>query len=60
MILCCLMKNKLKKKVDDYLYIVIGDEENQNKTYDKKNYVRNFNIDNFKPDRNNEIIFTKN
>ena len=53
-------EEQIEKKVDDYLYIVIGDEENQNKTYHKKNYVRNFNIDNFKPDRNNEIIFTKN
>ena len=54
-------EEQIEKKVDDYLYITIGDdEENQSNKYDQKNYIRNFEIDKFKPDKLQEISFAKN
>ena len=52
-------EEEIEKKVDDYLYITIGDdEENENKKYDKSKYIRNFEIDSFKSDKM-EVTFTK-
>ena len=52
-------EEEIEKKVDDYLYITIGDDEdNEVKKYDKTKYVRNFEIDSFKPDKM-EVILTK-
>ena len=42
----------LEKEVDDYLDISIGDdEEKEIKKYNKEKYVRNFEVDSFKPDK---------
>ena len=49
----------IEKEVDDYLDITIGDDdENEKKQYNKEKYIRNFNVDNFKPDKF-EVVLSK-
>ena len=52
-------EEEIEKKVDDYLDISFGDEDqNKIKNYNKEKYVRNFNIECFKPDKL-EIVLSK-
>ena len=52
-------EEEIEKKVDDYLDISIGDDdEKEKKIYDKKKYIRNFNVDVFKPDKF-EVVLSK-
>jgi DNA-directed RNA polymerase subunit RPC12/RpoP len=41
----------IETKVDEYLDICIGDEENEIKKYNKERYIRNFEVEAFKPDK---------
>ena len=44
-------EEEIEKEVDDYLDISIGDDEENVKKYNKEKYVRNFDVDVFKPDK---------